>query len=306
MFDMMPFLEEFGIDYVTEGKNVSPGWINIQCPFCDDPSEHLGYDPKSGMLSCWRCGSKFLDNLLRELLNTKEVSEILKKYQTEGEAEVEYTRKEKKEINKEVEMPCGAYQPTHMWNVLHNIKDIYAKYLKDRNFTPEDIKREWNLWIGGYTGDYKFRIIIPVYYKHTLMSYVARDITGLQEPKYLNMPGGNIKEYLYGYDHTGQDTVIVVEGVTDVWRLGKGVAVATFGTKTTMAQLILLKKFKRVGVLFDRGESAQEEAEKIINALGLIGIEVHNLSLPEGASDPADMTEVQARMIVKNFFNLSF
>lgn len=301
MFDMISFLEEFGVDYITKGKNVTEGWINIQCPFCDDPSEHLGYDPKSGHLSCWRCGSKFLDNLLRELLNTKEVSDIMEKYQIEGEAEIKYTRKEKKEISKEVEMPCGAYQPNQIW---HNKKDKYALYLKNRNFDPEDIKREWNIWFGGYTGDYKFRIIIPVYYKHCLMSYVARDITGLQEPKYLNMPGGNIKEYLYGYDQC-HNTVIVVEGVTDVWRLGKGVAVATFGTKTTMAQLLLLKKFKRVGILFDRGESAQEEAEKIVNALSLIGIEVHNLSLPEGANDPAEMTEVQARELVKEFFKIN-
>jgi DNA primase len=295
MFDMISFLEEFGIDYVTEGKNVSPGWINMQCPFCSDPSEHLGYDPKSGILNCWRCGSKFLDNLIRELLNTKEVSEIMKRYQVEGKAEIEYRRREKKEKKEEVEMPCGAYQPNQ------NRNNKYAVYLKSRNFDLEDIKREWNIWVGGLIGNYKFRIIIPVYYKHTLVSYVARDVTGQQEPKYLNMSRGNIKEYLYGHDHC-QDTVIVVEGVTDVWRLGKGTAVATFGMNTTMAQLILLKKFKKVGVLFDRSKSAQEEAEKMVNALDLIGIEVHNLSLPEGASDPAEMTEVQARQLVKNFF----
>ena len=298
MFDMISFLKEFGINYVTEGKNVTQGWINIQCPFCNDPSEHLGYDPKSGTLSCWRCGSKFLDNLIRELLNTKEASEIIKKYQVEGEPETEYRRREKKERKEEVEMPCGAYQPNHMWN---NRNGNYSLYLKSRNFDPGHIKREWNIWVGGYTGDYKFRIIIPVYYQHTLVSYVARDITNKQEPKYLNMSGGNIKAYLYGYDHC-HDTVIVVEGVTDCWRLGKGTAVATFGTKTTMAQLILLKSFKKVGVLFDRGESAQEEASKIINALDLIGIETHLLYLPENISDPAEMTEVQARRTVRGFF----
>ncbi len=301
MFDMISFLEDLEIDYVTEGKNVSQGWINIQCPFCPDPSEHLGFDPNTGKLSCWRCGGKNLFDLLQEITNTNNISEywkLITKYQVEGEPETEYRKREKKERKEEIEMPCGAYQPNQIW---HDKKDKYAIYLKSRNFDPEDIKREWNIWVGGHVGDYKFRIIIPVYYKHNLVSYVARDVTNKQEPKYLNMPGGNIKDYLYGYDHCG-DEVLITEGITDCWRMGKGVAVATFGTKWTMRQLVLLKKFKRVGVLFDNEPEAQESAESLVNALDLIGIEVHNLSLPKNIKDPAELTEVQAKAIVRAFF----
>ena len=42
-FDVLEFLDDRGIPYVTEGKNVSYGWAEINCPFCPDgdPSEHL-------------------------------------------------------------------------------------------------------------------------------------------------------------------------------------------------------------------------------------------------------------------------
>jgi len=44
------------IEYVTRGKNVKRGHLNIQCPFCGsaDPSHHMGIDPGTAEWACWR------------------------------------------------------------------------------------------------------------------------------------------------------------------------------------------------------------------------------------------------------------
>ena len=41
-FDIISYLENRGVSYWTEGKNVTDGWVNINCPFSPDPSNHLG------------------------------------------------------------------------------------------------------------------------------------------------------------------------------------------------------------------------------------------------------------------------
>lgn len=296
MFDFVRFCDEGEIPYKTSGNNVTEGWININCPFCNDPSEHLGFDPATENLNCWRCGKHDLLTLLRELADASPFG-IIKQYQT-GDTEIERPLREEREKPASIDLPPEAYKPTH--SLREGGKSNYAAYLKKRGFDPEHIMSEWNIYAGGYVGEYKCRLIIPVYYNHNLVSYTGRDITGEQEPPYRHLEGVDIKNYLYGYDHC-HNTVIVVEGVTDVWRIGKGIAVATFGIKYTMAQLCLLKKFNKVGVLFDVGEQAQEEAEKIVNALTLVGVDAHNLALPKGIDDPAELSNEEARKIAKIF-----
>tara|TARA_R100001530_G_C4315145_1_gene154122 strand:- start:791 stop:1699 length:909 start_codon:yes stop_codon:yes gene_type:complete len=302
MFDLIRFCEDEGIEYKTEGKNVTEGWVNINCPFCDDPSEHLGYDPTTGKFNCWKCGGHGLWDLIGMVFpdgiryDKKKIMATIKKYQTD-EVEVEKPVRRNRTEPEEVEMPVGSFQPHHSINHPSN---KYKLYLKNRGFDFRSIMSNWNIYVGGLVGEFKWRIIAPIYHKHTLVSYVGRAILK-QEPKYLNMHGTNLKDYLYGYDHC-QDTVIVVEGITDVWRMGRGVAVATFGTKTTMQQISLLKKFKKVGVLFDSEDNAQEEALKIVDALNLLGVEAYNLKLPEGIKDPADLSDWQAWTIAKKFF----
>ena len=57
-FDIVAYLDEKGIEYVTEGKNVSAGWIGLQCPYCSDQSNHLGVCLDGKGFSCFRCGER--------------------------------------------------------------------------------------------------------------------------------------------------------------------------------------------------------------------------------------------------------
>ena len=55
--DTKALLDDLGIDYKLSGKNVTSGWIEVNCPFCGDPSYHLGISP-TNLFHCWRCGEK--------------------------------------------------------------------------------------------------------------------------------------------------------------------------------------------------------------------------------------------------------
>ena len=47
--DAEEILDDLGLSYTSQGKNVSEGWIGIQCVFpdCDDTSNHLGINLQS-------------------------------------------------------------------------------------------------------------------------------------------------------------------------------------------------------------------------------------------------------------------
>ena len=90
----------------------------------------------------------------------------------------------------------------------------------------------------------------------------------------------NYKDMLYGADLAAhKESVVVVEGVVDAWKLGPG-AVATFGTGFTAAQVKALSYWKSVVVAYDNEPEAQAHARDLayrLNALGVsVGIYTHD------------------------------
>lgn len=79
--DLIEWFEDNDLEYWTQGKNVTAGWVNIQCVFCDDLSNHLGIRLSDYRVSCWKCGGNTMANVImavtscnygeaRRLLNT--------------------------------------------------------------------------------------------------------------------------------------------------------------------------------------------------------------------------------------------
>lgn len=269
------------------------GWVNINCPFCDDQSNHLGvFIRRPRKIKCWRCGEHNLPELL-SYFSDKNIKYLYKEYKAEGEEEIVHQKKEKpvipiEKIRKEFEENC-----TRASN------EIYANYLRKRNFRPAEIFRDWKVQGGTQMGEYRYRLMIPVYHNGEIVSFQARDITGKQDPKYITCHGTNIKNYLYGLDYVQRDRVIITEGVTDVWRLGKGIAIATFGIEYVSKQieLIVKKDFKYVTVFFDSEPQAQRAASKLINHLELFGIHSTNFIMGD-ERDPADLSEEEAEEVI--------
>lgn len=291
-FDALKFCRENQITYWEEGPNVSAGWINIQCPFCGDSSNHFGFNPFNSSCRCWRCGNHWLDETIKKLLNvtTKEAKEIIKEYSVNS-----ITRAlNKKEIvrPKELIWPVG----------MIDFSERHKKYLESRNFDPEKLIRQWDLKATGHLGPYKFRIIAPIIIDAVPISYQGRDITGIAELRYKTCePEDEVifhKGIVYGADLIQNRKTIIVEGVVDAWRMGPG-TVCTFGTKYTREQVIFLhKKIDEAFILFDSDDSqAQENADRLCWDLSIIGVKSTRVELDKG--DPGDLKQDDADRIKK-------
>lgn len=120
-------------------------------------------------------------------------------------------------------------------------------------------------------------MIAPITFRSQPVSWQGRDITDKQRAKYLPCPNEQEilphKHLLYGFDKARWETVVVVEGITGVWRLGPG-SVGTFGVKYTASQLLLLQSFEKVIIFYDGDMAGQEASDKMGVELTGIGHEV--------------------------------
>jgi hypothetical protein len=294
LFDVEAWLDDRGIDYDTEGKNVSSGWIGINCPFCgDDPSNHLGINLTTKRISCWRCGTN--DSIKRLIVDTDQCSwsqanRTISRFIDPAAGVLPWEPRVTAGQVKFPEEATKEFAPGHI------------DFLESRGFDPDEVVKKYDLYATWVAERHSFSIIAPIYHHHEMMSFVARDVLGFRDPKYVNaskeesvMPA---KTLLYNADRMGH-TALVVEGITDVWRIGDG-AVATFGTMWTVAQVAKLSGLKHVYVLFDADEQAQESARNLCNALALLVNGTTILKLDKG--DPADMPEDDVRHLKREIF----
>lgn len=264
--DVQSLFTEESIDFKTGGKNVSAGWIGVNCPFCGDQSNHCGVNLDTKRYSCWICSeSGTIAKLLGVLLKTtySEANKIINQYRGfHYEAPI-------RELSPEVIMP----------NHLTDLTKFGKRYLKKRGFDPKYLVERYGikesgmlseLKVGNMTWDFRYRIIIPMIMNREIVSYTGRDWTGQQDPRYRNAPleAGTIptSECVYNLD-TVTDRALIVEGPTDVWKLGPE-SIATLGVKFSHAQInvILKKKLKKVVLLFDSG--AEQQVQLLANTIG--------------------------------------
>lgn len=268
-----------------EHKHSRSGWINVRCPMCSGhEGHHLGFNLEKEYFRCWRCGPHEHIEIIEKLLNTSksEAYSILKKY---GGRSRNIKKQVQKKRVKQLKFPPGTKK----------LSERHKKYLQGRDFDPDKLEKKWGLMGTGPTGPYKHRIIIPIYHKKQLVSFQGRGITNKTTLKYKACSADeevmNHQNTLYGLDLVTNDKVIVVEGVTDVWRFGPD-SVCTFGIEFTMAQISLLKKFNKVFIIFDPEKQAAKQAKKMANLLSafcnveiISGLSTDPGSLPQPIAD---------------------
>ena len=177
---------------------------------------------------------------------------------------------------------AGATQrptPTLPWAV--SLSDPMAsrarQYLIDRGFDPTELETRYQVGycMASYNPPPKIydRIVIPVYglresfdiSEPVLLGWQARQIgDGDASPKYLNMKGFAKSSFVYGLPQcdNAAGPVVVVEGPTDVWRLG-GNAVAVFGKSVSFGQQsLLLRRLRDRPLVFMYDQDAQDESRK--------------------------------------------
>lgn len=286
MIDITSLFTEHNIDFRTSGKNVTSGWVEINCPFCPDPSYHMGINLSSCLYHCWICGARGgPERLLKELLDISYSSakKLIQEFDINRTEEIE----EKEEVE-EIKYPKG---------IFNKLPSAHREYLIKRKFDPDLLMKKYKLKACLHTGDdFAYRLIIPIIIDNQVVSYTGRDISGKQKTKYKHLSNDKsiiqVKNCLYNID-TVKDKVLIVEGPMDVWRIGDG-CVALFGTEHTLHQLNTLfgKNLKEAYVMFDAETHTIRKAHRLANILSTFVPKVDVLELDgEGALDPAELDE---------------
>lgn len=304
MTDWKRLFTDLNVPCWDSGKNVAPGNINIQCPFCDDHSNHCGLSIEKGTCMCWRCnaGSPAQAVSLAAHISIDTARELIKKY-SHGIRTTRTVEAPRTSNVKSITLPGMP------------IGEPHKKYLEKRGFDPSEIEFYHGILgttdIGYWQGiDFRYRIIIPVYDVYgNLCTFQGRDYTGLQDLRYKCCPVDKAvthhKHLLYGAELARKRRRIVVcEGVFDQWRLGPG-AVATFGTSLTKEQVSLLTLWEEVMFLFDPEPEAQRHAREYARDIAACGSYVEVCAAEFGSDkdgnprDPGDLTPDEAKGIMK-------
>jgi DNA primase len=296
-FNAIKFLNDYNIPYKQEGKNISKGWVGISCPFCYDTSTHGGFNLEKGNYSCWRCGKHQIEEIIKILTRCKphHAFEIVKAYT--GASLIKQPPK------------TALHKPTGALKLIGQtpLTNTHQNYLAKRGFNPSYLSKKYYLRGTGPIGKFKHRIIIPIILNGEIISYQTRDITGIAELRYKPCPKEEevipYKHTLYNIDSC-YDKAIILEGVTDVWRMGNG-AVATFGIMYTQEQIRLLidNGIKEVFIVFDPEPQAQKQANKLASDLIGFGITTEVVQLNDW-KDPAEMSNQKALELKRELFSI--
>lgn len=273
MIDFVKLFKDYKVDYNTR---VNKGWCNITCPHCEDKTYNGGFNNIDGHYHCWKCGGHDMKKTLQLVLGipSNEIKSVLSEYEGRNGVLQELNKKTAKA--KHIELPSDCFTPAE------------RKYLLSRNFSPRFLHEKYGVVGGGIAGDWKYRIIIPLYYNGVLVSWTGRSILDKQTlkdkkiPRYKNLSIEKScvspKECLFNIDNCRGKTAVLTEGAFDVIRLGGETAsdfFCSFGTELTQAQVkIIAERFDKVFIMFDNELEAQAKARKFGMQIASIGVDV--------------------------------
>lgn len=289
-FDAKKFCLDFNLRTAPHGhKHYRPGWVNIACPFCyGTQGFHLGLNIQKGYGSCYRCGGHWLPKIVSAISGLPINSSIEKiKIYSSGELQKEFKQRQ---YSDKVILP----------ELYPELSLAQRTYLQSRNFNPDVLVQTWKISGTTNIGNYKFRIFIPIFLGSRLISFQTRDITKKQPEKYKACAEENEaychKFSLYGIDECQTKTVVITEGVFDVWRLGPG-AVCTFGVEFTKQQVkLMIERFDNFFIFYDNDMPGINKAKELAGILSSFGKSCETITNTDG--DPCDLSEDEARKLM--------
>lgn len=301
-FDTISFLQDYNIPYIEQGSTITSRYVGLdECPFCGAKASgnkvYGALGRTSTSYSCWICHERDFYGAIQRLTgitNYEELQKIYKRYGiiTSGN----FIRSEKESIIRptKIDVPGST-------EMLRNAR----KYIAGRGFNPEYLWQKYDLRNTAMHSHYGYRVVIPLKYNNRIISYTARDYTGLQDPKVkackLDLEIIPHKDMLFGIDYAKYKNVVVLEGEWDQMRVSDG-SVATYGTEVTLPQLILLaSKFDNIFFLFDGGESeALRHAYVASTILTSFGKHVEVLEMDSGDPDEVFADEKELLYLKKD------
>lgn len=229
-------------DIVTGKKKISvvqPGeYYRINCPFCDDTDfkcyvnhrygtyDELGNE-QTHLIHCFKANCPL--NNKEPGIYEKAKEKFLGRQLVDLRKAMIHRGTLTTSPGKPCELPQGLI-PLEELSEEHQA----IRYLRGRNFDPQYLSEFYGVrWCEDSTNYFCYRrIFIPIYKDGLLISWQARlpfDSEG-SAPKYFFAKSTPKRELLYNLDVArGYRTGVIVEGVTDVWRIGP-CGMAIFGS----------------------------------------------------------------------------
>ena len=294
------FKKLFEDSHIKTRDDPSRHWTHINCPFCKNPVDthyNGGFFSLKPAFNCFRCGVHSYYDAVSLALNISisETYKLLKSY--------DYIPKEtfEKKVAKAEHLDLPGY----------HLDENEKEYLRGRGFNVEYLESKFHIRGGGIAGEWSYRILIPIYFNHVLVSWTGRSILPkdvikeLGIPRYKNLSIEqsvmNSKEIFFNLDNCNRKEVILVEGPMDVLKMGDD-TVCSLGTSVTREQeLFLTSRFEKVYIAFDNEPAAQEKAKHLGINLSLAGMKVEVVNICEdfNKNDPGELTEEEVRQIKK-------
>jgi len=290
--------ERLFADYgIPTAKRTKIG-INVHCPFCPaGASMNLGF--KSGTMQnfCFKCGRGHSTAYALSLIlgiPRRELEAILEDYR-------DYVPLRRKLNDREPRKPKKIELPGF------KLSGAEKDYLLERRFSPRKLAEKYGIQGGGY-GEWKNRIVIPIYFRGKLVSWTSRTILPDRQPRYKNLANElsiiDPKRTLFNIDNCRSEHVALLEGPFDVMRFGDD-GICGFGITLTRAQVMLLSdRFKKVYVLFDAGRVARKKAWEYGMLLQGHGVDVFVADAfgDNGCKDAGEMSPLKMRNLKRELW----
>lgn len=299
------------IPFITHGKNVKRGNLNIHCAFCGsaDPSFHMGIDPDNGWWACWRNEDHRGKSPVRLLMRTlgmgyneaRGVCGLGDDY-VDPDGFGAFMNKLRNPVVAEVGVnmlmlpeDCRPITDTsirtrHHWNYLCG---------PSRAFTPLEVPhvvRQFNL-LASLDYRWKDRVILPYYEDAKLVAWTARAITKSAEIRYKDL---SLAECVVPIKHTLYNApamyrkgrgLLLVEGPFDAVKADyhgrpHGIRAVALSTATISDQQLYrisqyAHNFEWIGVCLDQSTELQALlSTKMAGKLAHLKTPVHTIKIP--------------------------
>jgi hypothetical protein len=259
---LLEWLSSLDIEHRTTGdRHCRAGWVQLQCPHCGSNKWHLGFRISDGRANCYACGPKRPIEVLAAASGLS-IRDVREAWQA-----LEFSVSE---------MPLDTETPLRRLvspEPLRPLRSVHRKYLKGRGFDLDELGSVWGVdkCVGPYSETFGARnnVFIPIYERTQMVSWTSRSVTESRFKYYsagIDQESKPHKSLLYGIDKVEGRSVIVVEGPTDVWKVGPG-AVGTFGLEILDSQVRKLCHFDRVVICLDNSTTAQSAADNLADRL---------------------------------------
>lgn len=236
----------FGEQYETRRNE-----FRIDCINCDDDNGNLEISLDKGIFHCWQC--EYSGNLRKLLKDYLGKSPNLEEYVSPSDLlrmDIAFDVEEEKPVFKPFNLPIE-YVPFD-GRKLGFVGQKAHRYALSR-MTDEDIKHYQIGYCG--LGDYKWRIIVPVFQGKDVVYFVGRAFMGHKDLPYRNPDkeecGVGKEEIIFNFDGAKKENqAVICEGVFDAIRVGND-GVAIFGTYPSSQQIERLTQLKKLFVMLD-------------------------------------------------------